>query len=119
MNLSRMMETIKKHPEFHNVGMVLCHNGVVRGASRDGRPVSGLRIRVDHDKLDRIIAEHKRRPGIIEILVEINEDRDLTVGDDVMFLIVAGDIRDNVIPTLNDALNAIKSQVTQKTQFFI
>ena len=31
---------------------------------------------------------------------------------------VAGDIRDNVIPVLHDTLNAIKKDVTKKTEFF-
>jgi len=36
-----------------------------------------------------------------------------------MFLVVAGDIRDNVIMTLNDTLNAIKTTVTKKTEFYL
>ena len=49
----------------------------------------------------------------------IAEDRDLSLGDDVMLLLVAGDIRDRVIPVLTDTLNAIKSTVTAKTEFAI
>jgi hypothetical protein len=33
--------------------------------------------------------------------------------------VVAGDIRENVITILNDTLNAIKTTVTQKTEFFV
>ncbi len=47
------------------------------------------------------------------------EDRDLKVGDDVMLLLVAGDIRENVIAVLTDTLNQIKTTVTNKTEFFI
>jgi molybdopterin synthase catalytic subunit len=39
------------------------------------------------------------------------------VGDDIMLLVVAGDIRENVIAVLNDTLNAIKTSVTNKTEF--
>ncbi len=118
MNLSSILDAVKKRPDFDRAGMVLCHNGVVRETSRDGRMVSGLKIAVDHEKLDQIISSYKKRPGIIEIVVEINENRRLMVGDDVMFLVVAGDIRDNVIPVLSDALNAIKTTVTKKTEYF-
>jgi molybdopterin synthase catalytic subunit len=118
MNVLSIIDQIKKHPNYPQAGMILCHNGVVRGTSRDGRPTSGLRVAVDHAKLQQIIAEQKKRPGIIEIIVEIAEDRDLTVGDDVMLLAVAGDIRENVIAVLSDTLNAIKSTVTQKTEYF-
>ncbi len=119
MEIMNLIDRIKKHPDYHRAGMILCHNGVVRETSREGRKVSGLRLRVDHERLKQVIDTHKTRPGIIEILVEIAEDRDLSVGDDVMLLVVAGDIRENVISTLTDTLNAIKSSVTEKTQFFV
>jgi molybdopterin synthase catalytic subunit len=118
MTLLQLLEQIKKHPDFHRTGMVLCHNGVVRGTSRDGRKVSGLRVAVDHQKLNRIIDSNKKLPGIVEILVHINEDKDLRVGDDVMYIVVAGDFRENVISALQDTLNEIKSTVTQKTEYF-
>jgi len=116
MNISKMMNTIKVHPDFDKVGMILCHNGVVRATSRDGRKVSGLRVSVDHEELDRIISEQKQSPGIIDIQVEIAENIDLEVGDDVMLLVVAGDIRENVIAVLTETLNSIKSAVTDKTE---
>ena len=119
MNSNDFIKSIKKHPEYDKVGMILCHNGVVRGTSRDGRRVSGLKINVDHARLATVIEENKKKPGIIEILVEIAEGLDLKVGDAVMMLVVAGDIRDNVIKVLHETLNAIKTTVTHKTQFYI
>lgn len=114
-----MVEKIKKHPDYHEAGMILCHNGVVRSTSRDGRQVSGLTISVDNSKLQQVIDTHKQTHGIVEILVEIAENRNLAVGDDVMLLVVAGDIRETVIAVLNDTLNAIKTTVTSKTEFFL
>ena len=118
MNISKMMDEIKQHPDFNKVGMVLCHNGVVRGTSREGRGVKGLSVSVDHRILDQIVSEQKKRPGIVDIRVEIAEDRDLKIGDDVMLLLVAGDIRENVIAVLTDTLNQIKTTVTKKTEYF-
>ena len=118
MNIQTMLEQIKKHPDYHKAGMILCHNGVVRATSREGDEVTGLEITVDHDRLSRIISEQKKRPGIVEILIHINEGKLLKVGDDVMFLVVAGNIRENVIAVLTDTLNQVKSQVTSKKQFF-
>ncbi|MBU2622333.1 MAG: molybdenum cofactor biosynthesis protein MoaE [Proteobacteria bacterium] len=119
MNQSILINKIKKHPDYNRVGMILCHNGVVRGTSRDGRKVSGLKIAVNHTKLKKIIDKNKKRPGIVEILVEIADNKELSVGDDVMLLVVAGDIRENVIMTLKDTLNAIKTTVTKKTEFYL
>jgi len=118
MNIQHLIDTIKHHPDYRRAGMILCHNGVVRETSRDGRRVTGLKVNVDHEKLNRIIAENKMRPGIIEILVEITEDKMLSIGDDVMVLVVAGDIRQNVISALEDTLNAIKKTATKKTEYY-
>lgn len=118
MGLTALIERIKSRPDYASVGMILCHNGVVRGSSRDGRPVSGLTITADAEALDAILAEQRERPGIIEVLVEIREGS-LRVGDDVMFIVVAGDFRDRVIPVLEDTLNAIKKWVTKKTEHFV
>jgi len=119
MNLISLIETIKKHPHYSKVGMILCHNGVVRSTSRDGRKVSGLNIAVDYEQLHKVIEKHKKSPGIIEILIKIAENKELSVGDDVMLLVVAGDIRENVIKVLSEAIDDIKSTVTKKTEYFL
>ncbi|MBW2019938.1 MAG: molybdenum cofactor biosynthesis protein MoaE [Deltaproteobacteria bacterium] len=118
MELRALIDRIKSHPDYAKVGMILCHNGVVRGTSRDGRRVSGLTLTVDRVALDAILAEQRQRPGIVDIRVEIREGS-LKVGDDVMFIVVAGDLRDHVIPVLEDTLNAIKKRVTRKTEHFV
>lgn len=118
MDINKMMQQIKNHPDFDKVGMILCHNGVVRVTSRDDRKVKGLRVVADHQKLAQILTEQKQKPGIMDIRVEIAEDRDLSVGDDVMLLLVAGDVRENVIAVLTETLNLIKSTVTKKTEYF-
>lgn len=118
MDIPRMIARVKQHPDYHKAGMILCHNGVVRKTSREGEAVTGLSIQVDHKRLDEIVRQQKAKPGIIEILVDINEGKNLAVGDDVMFLVVAGNIRENVIETLTDTLNLIKTEVTKKNQFY-
>ena len=119
MDILKLLNQVKQHPDYHEAGMILCHNGVVRATSRDGRRVNGLRVAVDHEQLDRILQHQRQSPGIIDILVEIAEDKDLKVGDDVMLLVVAGDIRENVITVLAETLNQIKSTVTHKTEYYL
>ncbi|HVN70604.1 MAG TPA: molybdenum cofactor biosynthesis protein MoaE [Desulfomonilia bacterium] len=115
MDMNALINIIKSHPDYPKVGMILCHNGVVRGTSRDGSPVRKVTVRAVRDAIKKIVAEQKKRPGIIEILVEVNEG-DLNVGDDLLAIVVAGDIREHVIPVLTDTLNLIKSQGTRKTE---
>ncbi len=118
-NVSDLIAEVKNHPDYAKAGMILCHNGVVRQTSRDGKKVNGLSVKVDWEKLDEIVTRQKKRGGIVDILVEINEGSNLAIGDDVMFIVVAGDIRETVITVLTDTLNEIKSTVTSKTEFFV
>ncbi len=119
MNIANLLDEIKRHPDFKKVGMILCHNGVVRATARDGRKVKGLKVAVDHAKLGQIINEQSQKPGIVDIQVNIVENKNLAVGDDIMHLIVAGDIRENVISVLKETLDAIKTKVTEKTEYFM
>jgi molybdopterin synthase catalytic subunit len=119
MSIADMLDEIKKHPDFEKVGMILCHNGVVRATTRDGHRVKGLRVAVDHAKLEQIVTQQLQKPGIVAIRVNIVENKNLAVGDDIMHLIVAGDIRENVISVLSETLDAIKKKVTQKTEYFM
>ncbi|MBT3177469.1 MAG: molybdenum cofactor biosynthesis protein MoaE [Desulfobacula sp.] len=119
MDIGTLIDQIKQHPDYHKAGMILCHNGVVRATSREGDEVTGLEIVVDHKRLSQIISEQKKRPGIVDILIHINEGKPLSVGEDVMFLVVAGDIRENVLETLTDTLNLVKAEVTSKKQYFV
>ena len=119
MNMESLVSKIKENAGYEGVGMILCHNGVVRRTSRDGRDVDSLEVRVDHKVLDEIIEESRNREGILDVQVLVHEDTRLYVGDDVMYIVVAGDIRENVISTLSYALDRIKSEATEKTQYYI
>lgn len=119
MQLNEMIDEIKQHPDADQIGMILSHTGIVRRSSRDGRSVSGLTVAVDHDQLNLIIDREKQVPGIVDIRVEMEENKPLAVGDEMMRLIVAGDTRDNVIPALERTLNAIKETVTHKAENFV
>jgi len=115
MNLQEMIDKVKMHPDYPKVGMILGHNGVVRSTSRDGKPVSELTVSVSRKPLQKIVDDIRQRPGIIEVLVEIREGK-LYPGDDVMFVVVAGDFRENVFSALMDAVNRIKADVTRKVE---
>lgn len=118
MRLQEIIDEIKGHPSAERIGMILSHTGIVRGSSRDGRRVRGLKVSVDYEKLEEIIEREKQAPGIIEIRVEIFDERSLAVGDEIMLLVVAGDIREHVVTVLERTLNAIKATVTTKSEDF-
>jgi len=117
MDISKAIAELKKDPQFSaNVGMVLVHNGVVRGWSRkDRQDVSCVDIAVDLQKLEALRREFEGRPGIYKVLVEARQGC-LKPGDDVLFIVVAGDIRENVKPALADLLDRIKLEAVSKKE---
>jgi len=118
MDISKTIAQLKQEPGFtENVGMVLVHNGVVRGWSRrDGAAVAAVEVRPDRERIEELRAEYERRPGIHRVLIEACEGR-LRPGDDLLFIIVAGDIRENVKPVLAELLDRVKSEAVAKTEF--
>ncbi|MEF2146409.1 MAG: molybdenum cofactor biosynthesis protein MoaE [Desulfovibrionaceae bacterium] len=119
MDISKAIAELKKEPGFaDNVGMILIHNGVVRGWSRkDKTPVSAVEVHPDHARISELVQEYQSRPGIWRIIAKANEGR-LSTGDDLLFIIVAGDIRENVKPVLSEILDRIKSEAVVKTEVF-
>ena len=115
MTVAEMVTRIKAHPRIGEAGMILCHNGIVRGTSRGGERVSEIRVKARHEVLKEIIAEIKSRPGIIEVLAELHEGT-LKVGEDIMVVAIAGDMRENVFPALQDLIQQIKQQITEKEE---
>ncbi len=117
MDISKTIAELKKDPAFaENVGMVLVHNGVVRAWSRkDRQGVSSITIRVDRERLEQLRQEYERKPGIYRVVVEAREG-DLAPGDDVLFIIVAGDIREHVKPVLSELLDRIKAEAVGKSE---
>jgi molybdopterin synthase catalytic subunit len=118
MKLEEMVAQIKEHPRISEAGMILCHNGIVRGTSRDKRSVKEIKVKVNYEALASIISKITSRPGIIKVLAEVNQGT-LKVGDDIMLAVIAGDIREHVFPALQDLIQHIKQQITEKEEVIL
>ena len=97
------------------LGMILTHTGIVRGSSKSGKRVGGMRLSFDQKKLDAIVPAFEQRPGIIEIRVWINHG-DLKIGDDIMRLLVAGRFRTDVLPVFEEILSLIKNDIVREEE---
>lgn len=118
MEIEKIIEKIKNHEDSSSIGMIASHLGIVRGFSRNGRDVDGVHVKYDMLELDDIINEIKKMEGIVEVIVEINEGH-LKVGDELMFVAVGGDIRENVFAALMKAVNRIKKSSASKEEIFV
>ncbi len=108
--IEQWLAEVKKTADPEGLGMVLIHNGVVRGTSKQGKPVSGMNLSYDEEKLQWLVSEQKRKDGIVDIKVWINRG-ELKVGDDIMLVLVAGRFRTDVIPVFESLLSSIKGEI--------
>lgn len=119
MDINTALANLKKEPGFaDNVGMILVHNGIVRGWSRaDHSEVTGIEVTSDLEKMEEIRKDIEAYDGVFRAVVHARSGM-MHPGDDVLFLIVAGDIRENVKLALSDFLDRVKSEAVSKREIF-
>ncbi|HBR21556.1 MAG TPA: molybdopterin converting factor [Nitrospiraceae bacterium] len=114
-----MIETwireIKAEDSDGKVGMILIHNGIVRAFSKDGSPVKGMRLAYDKGQLEAVLKDFRYRDGIVRIKVWINEGN-LKVGDNIMYVVVAGRFRTDIMPVFENLITTIKKEVVIETE---
>ena len=113
--IDQWIREIKAASDPEDLGMMLAHNGVVRGTSKEGKPVKGMKLSYDAKKLQAVVNEMKKKDGIVAVRAWLNQG-DLTIGDDIMFLLVAGRFRTDVLPVLQELLTTIKTQIVREEE---
>ena len=116
-SMDEWLKEAKTDPDALQVGMFLVHNGVVRQTPKakvrqgidDGSMVTGMEFTYDTAKVDTAIAETYKRDGIFYVRVWLNEGH-LELGDDIMYVLIGGDIRPHVVDALQFLVEKIKSE---------
>ena len=119
------LKEAKQHESAPKIGMYLTHNGVVRQSAKakvrhgaeDTKPVTGLYFAYDKDKVDEVIAATYKMDGIYYIRVWLNEG-ELNVGDDIMYVLIGGDIRPRVVDALQYLVGRIKHECVVETEHY-
>jgi len=115
--VEQWIKDMKMRSDFRDLGMILIHNGIVRATSKGGKPVKGMHLYYDREKLSLLLDELSKRDGIVEIKVWINEGL-LKIGDDIMYALVAGKFRTSVIPVLGELVSRIKKEIVSEVEIF-
>lgn len=123
-SMDAWLKEAKAHESAAKIGMYLTHNGVVRKSPkakvRNGdetaADVTGMFFSYDAEKVNAIIEETYKMDGVYYIKVWLNEG-ELEVGDDIMYVLIGGDIRPHVIDGLQYLVGRIKNEcVVEKEQ---
>lgn len=121
--MDQWLREAKADPSAPRIGMYLTHNGVVRETPKalvrqgdaSALPVTGMRFSYDRAKVEAAVAETYGLPGVYYVRVWLNEG-ELQVGDDIMYVLLGGDIRPHVIDGLQFLVGRIKSECVQETE---
>jgi len=114
--IDKWIAEIKQEADPEELGMILVHNGIVRATSKDGNVVEGMNLSVDHARLQDLIRQYNSCEGIAAIRAWLNEGR-LQVGDTIMYVLVAGRFRTDVLPAFEALISAIKKEVVIEKEF--
>jgi len=113
--IDEWLKEVKQRANPEDLGMILVHNGIVRGTSKLGRTVRGMKLSYDQKRLNSVIPMFKKRAGVAEVKVWINSG-DLKVGDNIMFLLVAGRFKTDVLPVFEELLSLIKNEIVTEEE---
>ncbi|MBR2047283.1 MAG: molybdenum cofactor biosynthesis protein MoaE [Oscillospiraceae bacterium] len=115
----------KAHESAPLCGMYLTHNGTVRQSAKakvrygeeNTKEVTGMIFSYDEAKVNAVIRDAYKLDGIYYIRVWLNEGA-LKMGDDIMYVLIGGDIRPRVVDALNYLVGRIKNECVVETELY-
>ena len=124
-SMDAWLKEAKAHESAPKIGMYLVHNGTVRQSAKalvrenaEGtRPVRGMHFSYDADKVNAVIADAYKLEGIHYIRTWLNEG-ELKMGDDIMYVLIGGDIRPRVVDALHYLVGRIKNECVVETEIY-
>ena len=122
-SMDAWLKEAKAHESAPKIGMYLTHNGTVRQTAKakvrygaeDTREVTGMIFSYDEEKVNAVIADTYKMEGIYYIKVWLNEG-ELTMGDDIMYVLIGGDIRPRVVDALQYLVGRVKNECVVETE---
>ena len=119
------LKEAKLHESAPNIGMYLTHNGVVRQSAKakvrlneeNTLPVAAMDFSYDRNKVETVLAATLQMDGIYYLKVWLNEGR-LQVGEDIMYILIGGDIRPHVVNALDYLLGRLKHECVTEREIY-
>ena len=123
--MDEWMKEAKAHESAPHIGMYLTHNGIVRKSAKakvrhgqEGTPdVLGMYFSYDEAKVEEYVQNTYRMEGIYYVNVWLNEG-ELSVGDDIMYVLIGGDIRPHVIEALQYLVGKLKNECVTEQEIY-
>ena len=111
--LSELLKSIKEREDFPRAGALATFVGVVRGETFDGENVTGLELQAYEEEANNVLggicADLKKREGVVDVQIH-HFVGEFSVGEDLVYVVVAGAHRENVFGVLQEAVERYKKE---------
>jgi molybdopterin synthase catalytic subunit len=112
-SLTELLKSIKERADFHRAGAIATFVGVVRGTTLEDENVTGLELQAYEDEANKILGgicvDLKKREGVVDVQIH-HFVGEFSVGEDLVYVVVAGAHRENVFGVLREAVERYKSE---------
>ena len=124
-SMDAWIKEAKEDKSAPECGMYLFHNGIVRQSAKakvrqgdiSASDVKGMVFSYDKEKVEEAVENTQNMPGIGYVRVWLNEGQ-LEVGDDIVLVLVGGDIRPHVVDALQSLVGELKNHCVKEEELF-
>ena len=114
LSLSDLLQSVKEQADFHRAGAIATFVGVVRGETLGGENVECLELQAYEEQANKVLGgiceELKTRDGVVDVQIH-HFVGEFSVGEDLVYVVVAGAHRENVFGVLQEAVEHYKNEV--------
>jgi molybdopterin synthase catalytic subunit len=111
--LSELIKSIKANSDFNRAGAIATFVGVVRSTSLQGENVEGLEIEAYEEQANKVLGsickDLKKLEGIVDVQIHHFVGK-FNVGEDLVYVAVAGEHRENIFTVLQEAVERYKKE---------
>ena len=112
-SVSDLISCTKKSVNFEKAGAIALFIGVVRGENFEGEKVQKLTLEAYDEKANEVLAkicdDLSKKPGIVDVQIH-HLVGEFSVGEDLVYVSVAGSHRTDVFAVLREAVERYKSE---------
>jgi len=113
ISLMDLLNKIKMNKDLEKAGAIMVFIGIVRGIGVKGGKVKKLRLEAykeqAEESLEKIAKEILEKPGIVDVRLH-HFVGELNVGEDIVYISVAGGHRNEVFEALREAIDRMKKE---------
>jgi molybdopterin synthase catalytic subunit len=113
LSIMDLLKSVRESQDYDKVGAITMFIGVVRGENLKGETVKALELEAYDEKADEILEnickDLKAKKGIVDVQIHHFTGK-FDLGEDLVYVLVAGGHRKDVFPVLEEAVERYKKE---------